>query len=113
MPNDITVLDAFYDHVEECSFCKNDPLEFCWLGKKLFARVDSFIHGGETVKYAARRIEIIPCFCRHCWRKLEFSVEWQTMEGKTMEQIRLHLNELHRQQCKTPDVRIHAGTKSR
>lgn len=65
------------------------------------------------MKYAARRIETIFCFCRHCWRKLQFNIEWKTMEGKTMEEIRQYLNELHRKQCSTPDVRIHAGTKSK
>lgn len=67
------------------------------------------------MKTNPRHIETVSFWCRHCWTKGALNIEWQQLEGKTLEDIRLMCNTAHGSSghCKNPDVRLGDATKTK
>jgi len=60
-----------------------------------------------------RRIEVISFWCCACWFRGALNVEWQVLEGKTLEDVRLMCNDAHKKTCTKADVRLGNATKTR
>jgi hypothetical protein len=61
----------------------------------------------NDIRAASRnRIEYVKCWCRFCWRKIEFTFQWSEMQGWTVEDMRQACERLHAKTCEHPDIRL-------